>query len=156
MKTNTFPFYKILSEYIILLQNYQMKWWGYLNGYFNIQDINGSLLSYHCKLNRQENINRNCSRTRLENFQDHIMINSNRNGHKKILGNSERSRSRQEWKSMTFSTCLHSCKVQLTGKDSLVGETLVNFSCQIEVKNNYISAFLSEGTAYYQEQRTVI
>lgn len=47
-------------------------------------------------------------------------------------------------------------KFSLLEKDSLVGETLVNFSCQIEVKNNYISAFLSEGTAHYQEQRTVI
>lgn len=53
---------------------------------------------------------------------------------------------------MTFSTCSHSGKVQLTGKDSLVGETLVNFGCQIEVKKKYyISAFLSEGKAQHQE-----
>lgn len=41
------------------LMNYQMKWPEYLNGSFNIQDLNWSLASYHCKwgLDRQENVN---------------------------------------------------------------------------------------------------
>lgn len=54
---------------------------------------------------------------------------------------------------MTFSTCSHSGKVQLTGKDSLVGETLVNFGCQIEVKKKNITFLLSspEGKAQHQE-----